>query len=293
MSEVLVGVTLPQFTSDPGLVVERARAAEELGLDSIWLFDHLWPLSGGRDRPVIECWTALSWLAGATRNIRIGTLVTRSSLRHPALLAKMAATVGAIAPGRVIVGIGSGDEASRAENEAFGIPYLAGAERIAQLEATVETVVRFLRSDEVVLDAAGTGAHGLRPSPRPAPPPAVWVAGRSSDAIGVAARWADGWNGWGGTPERFAQDVSEAATLAGERPLEPTWGGVVHLGDDPSPAPGAIAGSPEAVAARLRRYVDAGARHVVVTLTRSGRRGGYETLAEAVAPRLRLTAHTP
>src|ERR671915_1147412 len=121
MTTPLLGATLPQFTDDGHAFVEAAQRAESLGLDSVWLFDHMWPLTGGKTRPVIESWTALAHLAAATSRITVGTLVTRSTLRHPLLLAKMAATVGAIAPGRVIVGIGSGDEQSRNENEAFGL----------------------------------------------------------------------------------------------------------------------------------------------------------------------------
>ncbi len=140
MSEVLLGTTLPQFTDDVDRFVNGARRAEQLGLDSVWFFDHLWPLTGGKHRSVFECWTALAWLAESTERIRLGTLVTRSSLRHPAVLAKMAATVGAIAPGRVTIAIGSGDEASRDENESYGIRYFAGAERIGQLTSTVRIV---------------------------------------------------------------------------------------------------------------------------------------------------------
>ena len=107
------------------MVVDGAHRAREAGLDSVFVFDHLWPLTGGKERPIFESWTTLAHIAAVTDTMDIGTLVTRSSLRHPAVLAKMAATVASIAPGRLIVAIGSGDEMSRPENEAYGIPYFA------------------------------------------------------------------------------------------------------------------------------------------------------------------------
>ncbi|MEA2486419.1 MAG: hypothetical protein QOF16_73, partial [Actinomycetota bacterium] len=148
----MLGVTLPQFGSDPDVFVDGARRAESLGLDSAWVFDHLWPLSGGKERPIFEAWTAMSYLASTTRKIGLGTLVTRSSLRHPVLLAKAIATTATIAPGRVTVGIGSGDDLSRAENEAFGAPHWDADQRTAQLISTCQVVRSFLTADAVTQD---------------------------------------------------------------------------------------------------------------------------------------------
>jgi alkanesulfonate monooxygenase SsuD/methylene tetrahydromethanopterin reductase-like flavin-dependent oxidoreductase (luciferase family) len=133
MTGVRLGVTLPQFTGDPSKLLDGARRAEDAGLDSVWLFDHLWPLTGGKSRSMFECWTSLAYIAAVTKRVTVGTLVSRSSMRHPVLLAKMAATVHAIAPGRLVVGIGSGDEASRPENDSVGLPYYPGRERTDQL----------------------------------------------------------------------------------------------------------------------------------------------------------------
>lgn len=253
MTELLVGVTLPQFTEDRSRFADGARRAEDLGFDSIWVFDHLWPLSGGKDRPVLEAWTSLAWLAEATERIGIGTLVTRSSLRNPVLLAHMAAAVAEIAPHRVTIGIGSGDDASRDENEAFGLPYWSGADRIAQFEETLGV----LRDG---LEGSGTR---------------LWVGGRSDDALALAARYGDGWNGWGGTPETFARDAASVASYAAGRPLELSWGGVVK-------ADGAAE-----IAHRVNPFVQAGARHLVCTFKKASQPGAYEGLAEA-RPRLRL-----
>lgn len=250
MRDVRLGVTLPQFTGDPERFSGGALRAEALGFDSVWVFDHLWPLSGSKQRPILEAWTSLAWVAERTERVAVGTLVTRSSLREPAVLVNMARTVARIAPGRLLLGVGSGDDESRAENEAFGLPYWAGADRVKQFEDTVAMLKEELEGFGVKL----------------------WIAGRSDDAISIAARYGDAWNGWSGTAEAFARDAATLASYAGDRAVEPTWGGVLR---------------PEAqdeAAATLSAMVEAGARHLVCTIPEAWRRGRYERLARDVAP---------
>jgi alkanesulfonate monooxygenase SsuD/methylene tetrahydromethanopterin reductase-like flavin-dependent oxidoreductase (luciferase family) len=264
---VKLGVTLPQFTGDPHALLRSARRAAAAGLDSVWVFDHLWPLSGGKERPILECWSTLAWIAGALEEkVIIGTLVTRSSLRNPALLARMAATVADMAPGRVIVGIGSGDAASRPENEAFGIPYWEGEERHDQLFET----------------AAAVRAHLAGRAP-------VWIGGRSRAIRRAAGRVADAWNGWGGTPERFARDARE---VKGARL---TWGGLAVLAStDTAAAEKAgkrnpaeyVIGGPARLAGHLAGIAAAGAEHAVITFPDAAASGPYELLGGEVRSKL-------
>jgi alkanesulfonate monooxygenase SsuD/methylene tetrahydromethanopterin reductase-like flavin-dependent oxidoreductase (luciferase family) len=286
---VKLGITLPQFTEDRDRFLAIARRAEESGIDSLWLFDHLWPLTG-KERPILECWTSLAYVAAATERITVGTLVTRSSLRHPALLAKMAATVGEIAPGRVVLTIGSGDELSRPENEAFDIPYWVADDRVDQLRSTVEIVVAYLNQDDVTVRDDFVDVKRLPTSPRPEPPQ-VWVAGRAGDTLEVAAMLADGWNGWGETPERFAQDANIVAGMAGEREPLLTWAGLVMLEESDAAArerlkgrdPGdRIVGGPETVAAGLQAFQEAGAMHLICTEVAGWREDNLALLAEKV-----------
>jgi alkanesulfonate monooxygenase SsuD/methylene tetrahydromethanopterin reductase-like flavin-dependent oxidoreductase (luciferase family) len=295
VSEILLGATLPQFTEDPGPFVEGAQRAEDSGLDSIWVFDHMWPLTGGRRRSILEAWTALAYVAAETKRIHIGTLVTRSSLRHPALLAKMIATVAEIAPGRLTVAIGSGDEANRAENESYGIPYFSGDARVPQLRSTVEVVTRYLTQGRVEVTDRFVQIDALPPSPRPPERPMVWVGGRGDDVLEVAAEHADGWNGWGGTPRRFRQDASNLVELAGGRAIEISWAGQVVLGRDRDEAVERlgdrdprrfVVGGPGEVAAALSSFVEAGARHLICTFPRPSLPGTYESLATEVRPAL-------
>lgn len=279
-------MTLPQFTPDPSVFADGAARAEDLGFDSVWVFDHLWPL-GAKGRPVLEAWTCLAWLAQTTTAVTIGTLVTRSSLRHPALLAKMAATVSEVAPGRVCLGVGSGDAASSAENLAFGLPYWSGDDRTDQLASTIEVLRRFRDEREVSTtdDFAQIDALPAGPGPRDY---SIWAAGRSVAVLDIAARLADGWNAWAASPEEFGQAAGALREAAGERPLALTWGGQVvvaetdedaraHLGSR-NPAH-YLTGSPATVGRYLRRLVEAGAEHLVLATPCASDPRSYELLA--------------
>lgn len=284
-----LGVTLPQFTDDGGVFTEGARRAQDLGFDSLWVFDHLWPL-GNKPRPILEGWTSLAWLAAQTADVTIGTLVTRSSLRHPALLAKMAGTVSEIAPGRLCVAVGSGDHASSAENLAFGIPYWSGHDRMDQLASTVEVLHRF-RDDGAVTfadDFVELDELPAAPGPRDY---SIWVAGRSVDALDVAGRLADGWNAWASSPEEFANAASALRKVAGDRAMELTWGGQVVVAETDDAAHERlgtrnpahfVTGSPETVGRYLRGLVDAGAQHLVLATPFASDPRSYELLAGPV-----------
>ena len=290
---VRIGVTLPQFTGDAGAFRSGARRAADLGFDSLWVFDHLWPLGGDRDRPILESWSTLGYLAEMTEDITIGTLVTRASLRHPVLLAKAAATVAAVAPGRLVVALGSGDDLNQAENQAFGASYFTGAERMEHLVATVTLLQKYLQGDVVTLAERFASVSNLPPSPAVEPVPPVWLGGRSPELLDLAGRLAGGWNGWGANLDAFAEDAAKVGAMAGDRAFEISWAGQVILGATDADAwsklgerdPAAyVVGGPETVRSELARAVTAGASHLIVALPQAGKPGAYEALAEAVGP---------
>jgi alkanesulfonate monooxygenase SsuD/methylene tetrahydromethanopterin reductase-like flavin-dependent oxidoreductase (luciferase family) len=276
---IKLGVTLPQFTDDPARLVEGAQAAEDLGLDSIWLFDHLWPLSGGKTRPIFEGWTALPYIAARTDRIKVGTLVTRSALRHPVLLAKMAATVESIAPGRLVLAVGSGDELSRAENEAFGIPYHGGADRVPEMISALQVVRGCFDRSRVSHSSSYHEVRDLPPSPSPSPSPPLWVGGRSPEVLAAAGDLCDGWNSWGSSPRRFAREAGKVRAAAGGRTVELSWGGQVILAETDSaaedllgerPRRSFVLGGPETVAARFSALAFAGAEHLIAAFPFAG-----------------------
>lgn len=152
------GIVLPQHEVTPAECIIAAQAAEEAGLDSVWVVEHL----HGRpkpERPVLECWTLLAAVAASTSRVTIGPLVTRVGLRAPLVSATMAKTVNDIADGRLIVGLGLGDPTVRDEQEAYGLGYASRADRIAEVEATIR-VMREVA--EVPVWIGGASGEALR-----------------------------------------------------------------------------------------------------------------------------------
>lgn len=172
-------------------LLEAVQRAEDLGFDSVWLADHMQRSS----LDVFECWTAVAALATETKKIRIGTSVTCASFRNPALLAKMAATVDQISGGRLELGLGAGYDES--EFSSYGIPFPSLKARTGILEESVE-IVRTLWTSKSAASFQGAVfrvSNALcEPKPVQKPYPPIWVAGRSSTVLAVAARLADGVN---------------------------------------------------------------------------------------------------
>src|SRR6476659_2027573 len=108
-------------------------------IEHAWLYDHLMPIFGDPDGPTFEGWTLLAALAARTERLRPGVLVTSNRFRPPAVLAKIAATVDAVAGGRLEFGIGAGSRPghplARREYEAHGLPYHDAAQAVASLSA--------------------------------------------------------------------------------------------------------------------------------------------------------------
>ena len=206
-----VGVILPQYGTDADTVRETALEAERLGYDAVWLEDHFQSWIGDPRRATQECWTTLSAVAEATDRIRLGTLVTSQSYRHPALLAKMAATVDQISDGRLDLGLGGGwyeDEYDR-----FGYEFREPpAERLRRLAETVEILQGLWTNDtyshegthlDVDLEAAF-----CEPQPVQDPHPPIWIGGGGEQfTLRYTAELADGWNFGTLEPEGFAEKL--------------------------------------------------------------------------------------
>jgi alkanesulfonate monooxygenase SsuD/methylene tetrahydromethanopterin reductase-like flavin-dependent oxidoreductase (luciferase family) len=228
---------LPLATADAGRVLAFARRAEALGFDGLFAFDHLFPPGAPADRPSLEVYATLAAVAVSTSRVTIGTLVTRASLRPAGLLAKQAATLDDVSDGRFVLGIGTGDELSRAEHVAFGLPYFGPEVRREHLAETVRAAKALFRGEpfpggERVPAIAGP----LLPPPRRAGGPPVWVGGVSEGAVRLAAREADGWNGWGLDLPAFTTRIELLRAEAGDRAVEPSWAGPIVVGLDAAEA---------------------------------------------------------
>jgi alkanesulfonate monooxygenase SsuD/methylene tetrahydromethanopterin reductase-like flavin-dependent oxidoreductase (luciferase family) len=232
---VRFGTILPLFNGRPQKTLAAAREAEELGFDAVFVFDHFFPPGAPSHLPALEAFTMLAAVAEATERVRLGTLVTRASLRPPGLLAKMIASIDAQSGGRVIVGVGTGDKIDLPEHEAYGFETLSLQERRAYLAEAVAALKALF---------AGETWHGgdhvpkltgpLLPPPASPGGPPIWIGAQGDAVVRLAASIADGWNGWGMEVDRFAGKVATLRAAAGEagRDVTAAWAGIVLVGED-------------------------------------------------------------
>ncbi|WP_455447817.1 TIGR03560 family F420-dependent LLM class oxidoreductase [Natrinema thermotolerans] len=205
------GVILPQYGTGIDTVRETALEAERLGYDAVWLEDHFQSWIGDPRRATHECWTTLSTVAEATAEVRLGTLVTSQSYRHPALLAKMAAGVDQVSDGRLELGLGGGWY--EAEYDRFGYEFREPpAERLRRLAETVE-ILQGLWTNETY---SHEGRHlevdledaFCEPQPVQEPHPPIWIGGGGEQfTLRYAAELADGWNYGTLDPAGFADKL--------------------------------------------------------------------------------------
>ena len=145
-----VGILLPTFRDDASDAFAMAQRAAESGLDGVFAYDHLWPM-GQPQRPALTPFPVLAAVADRVPSIMVGPLVARVGLVSPELLVEQFRTLGALAPGRVLAPLGTGDRLSAEENRAYGIAYPSAAER----QDLLEYVARELRDDFEVWIGAG------------------------------------------------------------------------------------------------------------------------------------------
>jgi alkanesulfonate monooxygenase SsuD/methylene tetrahydromethanopterin reductase-like flavin-dependent oxidoreductase (luciferase family) len=194
MSKPEIGVYLPQMGFTYEQVLHRTLRCEHLGIDSVWLYDHLYA-PGMPDYPSLEAWTLATALLSRTARIQIGHMVLCNQFRHPAVLAKMATTLDQISAGRLQLGIGSGsieDEHSR-----LGLDWGTFAERSERLGETLQILHQAFANE--VIDF--TGRHftvkdmPIKPGAVQQPRPPIVVGGVGEKyTLPLVARYADVWN---------------------------------------------------------------------------------------------------
>lgn len=241
-----VGTVLPTAESDgPGRtptwteIRDFAQHAEHVGLDSLWVADHLY--GNEPEQPpqgIHEAWTLLCGVAASTERIGLGQLVTCTSFRNPGLVAKMAVTADAISGGRLTLGLGAGWH--DAEYRAFGYPT---DHRVSRFEEALEIIVGLLRGETVTFEGRyySMSEAVLLPAPERRIP--VLVAGDGPRMLGLTARHAAAWNtAWFATlDDRIEMRIAgmEAALHAEERDrsdLHFTAGVVLREADQPTAA---------------------------------------------------------
>ena len=285
-------MTLPFGASDgPGRLPAwremRAFAihAEEIGLDSLWICDHL--LSGPPGKPaeaIHEGWTIVAALAASTSTIELGQLVMCVSFRSPALLAKMAVTADGVSGGRLVLGLGAGWYDP--EYLAFGFPT---DHRVARFDEALQIIGPLLRGERLTFACRYHQARDAVLLPPPDRPIPILVAGNRPRMLRLTARYADAWNtAWFGLPdERLGLRLADmdAALQAESRDpatLRRTVGMDCELTDPGQTGGGSVAGLIDELAGAIDAYERLGIDDLIIRLQPSTQ-PALDQLARAMA----------
>ena len=258
-----------------------------------WLWDHLLPVAGPKDGQIHESWTLLSALAAQTERLRLGLLVTSNRIRPPAVLGKMVSTVDVISGGRLVLGLGvggthqppgaggiEGANPAIAEYEAYGLSLVPPGEGLARLAETVEILKGMWTRDVFDFEGRHYRLRGIRCEPKPVqrPGPPLLIGGWGTRLLRLVAEHADIWN-VPGPPHNTVDHVAERARVLDAHCAE--------LGRDPSEITRSVQllvsyDDPAATRETVRRLVDAGMNHIVLSLPRPYPRGVARWLADEI-----------
>jgi F420-dependent oxidoreductase-like protein len=196
-----------------------AAACEEHGYEGLFRSDHYLSVMGRGDRGSLDAWATLAALAAVTSRLRLGTLVSPATFRHPSVLAKTVATVDHLSGGRAELGIGAGW--LEAEHRAYGFPFAPMRTRMDVMAEQLEIVVRSFADEPFSFEGEHYKLEDLdaRPKPVQRPRPPIVVGGRGGRrSLALAARWADEYNTFSASVEEIRQrrdGFAEAWAAAG------------------------------------------------------------------------------
>jgi probable F420-dependent oxidoreductase len=270
-----IGVQLPEVERHVPWAenLAMARAAEEVGFDSIWIGDHLLYREDDDERGPWEAWTMLAALAAATERVELGPLVACTAFHPPGVIAKMAATIAEVSGGRFVLGLGAGW--NEVEFRAYGLPY---DHRVSRFEEAFTIVRGLLAGERVTLNGRFFQTEDLALVPRPAARPRLVIGSNGPRMLAATLPHVDAWNTWfdsyGNTPGGFEElndQITAAARDAGRDPAELERSACVlvaldeatgerNWGEETPP----VAGSAEEIAATLRELNEAGADEIIV-----------------------------
>ncbi len=174
--------------------------AENAGFDSFWVMDHFHQIKfvGGPDEPMLESWTTISALAGITTKIKLGTLVTGIVYRHPAILAKISATLDVLSKGRLFMGIGAAW--NQEESFAYGVPFPSTRERLLRLEEVIQIIRKMWTKSTATFNGKYYQIKDAYCNPKPLqkPHPPIMVGGGGErNTLRIVAKYADACNLFG------------------------------------------------------------------------------------------------
>lgn len=274
--------SIPDDSAKWAAAVAVARRAEELGFDSLWVYDHFHNVPRPAHEAVFECWTALAAISQVTTTIRLGQMVGCNLYRPPTLLAKITSTLDVISGGRLDFGIGAGWY----ENECrgYGYPFPVPKDRIAMLREAVEVILSMWTERETNYEGRFYTASRANCDPKPIqrPRPPLWIGGGGEQlTLRVVARYAD-YSNFGGTLDEF---VHKRGVLRAhcekvgrdEAEITKTWSPEILIRDTDREVRDAqrlsirggsfeewresnLVGTPAEVEDKIGRYVEAGCR---------------------------------
>lgn len=258
-------------------ILATSRHAAATGWDGVWVADHFMPNADDVSGPMHEAWALVAGLAAAVDRGRIGVLVSGNTYRHPAVLAKAAATADHISGGRIVLGLGAGWQQN--EHERYGIEFSTVGGRLDRLEEACEVVTRLFAEERVTF----RGAHyqleeaPLEPKPVQSPLPLLIGGGGERRTMAIAARFAQEWNVWG-TPDLLEHKngvLDRHCEAIGRDPSEirRSCQGLLFLFDDPARSAEMrareigrpmLVGTPDELVDVVAAYRDAGVDELIV-----------------------------
>lgn len=287
------------------------KLIDSLGYDTAWTFDHFFPILSDPSGPCFEGWIALTALAAETSRVQAGVLVSGNTYRHPAVLAKMAATLDHIIGGRLIMGIGAAW--FEMEHTAYGIPFQTTAERIHRLDEAAEIIKRLWTEKQVTFEGRYYQLKDAYCEPKPVqqPRPRIMIGGSGEKLmLRVIARRADIWNTFG-SPQLFRHKIEVlrehcAAVDRNFDDIEVSWAGAALVTDSRDEKDellrrfaaafgitpeqyeiGALVGSASEVRDRIAQFIDVGVTHFIPIANTPFNHESIRRFAEEVIPAFR------
>jgi probable F420-dependent oxidoreductase len=256
----------PRNDRPPAEILDAARTADAAGWHGVWLADHYMPDTGDTTPArgdVYECWALLPALAAVTERVRLGTLVSPTSVHHPALLAKRAVTIDRLSAGRMVLGLGAGWQLN--EHHAYGIDLEPPGKRVSRFAEAIGIVDSLLTQDSTTFHGEFYDITDAPCDPKPVQSPLPLLVGtRGPRMLRIAARHASEWNTWGVPgPELAARRVAlaEACAATGRDPatMRTSVNALVQLGGSaPPPGRAALAGSAQQLVEAFGQYAELG-----------------------------------
>jgi F420-dependent oxidoreductase-like protein len=255
-----------------------ARATEEFGYEALFRSDHYGSVIAGEELGALDAWATLAALATVTSRIRLGTLVSPATFRHPSVVAKNAVTVDHISGGRVEVGLGAGWNESEHARYGFSFPPLG--ERMGVFAEQLEIVHRQWEGEPFSFEGEHYRLKESDPRPKPvqAPHPNLIVGGSGRPrSVSLAARWADEYNMLSTAPDEcraLRERIAAACAQVGREPLALSV--MTRLPD----------GSPDDVVRKLTALAEAGVERLMLQHLDHRDLDALRMVAEEIAPRL-------